>query len=229
MNSNFGINALTERKAPWLLGIIGCLILSSLPFILSSYGLSLIIQILIFGLLAMSLNILIGYAGLVPFNHATYFGVSAYTVGILLTKGFSNFWISLIVGISIATFLAMLLGLLVLRSSGPYFLMVTLALGQMIFALAWKWRSLTGGDDGLPGISRPEIGIPISMWNERNFYFLVLTFFIISFILIWKLINSHLGKSIIGVRESESRMEALGYNTWLIKYLAYISPEGLPG
>ncbi|MDK2824322.1 MAG: branched-chain amino acid transport system permease protein [Clostridia bacterium] len=150
MNSNFGINALTERKAPWLLGIIGCLILSSLPFILSSYGLSLIIQILIFGLLAMSLNILIGYAGLVPFNHATYFGVSAYTVGILLTKGFSNFWISLIVGISIATFLAMLLGLLVLRSSGPYFLMVTLALGQMIFALAWKWRSLTGGDDGLP-------------------------------------------------------------------------------
>jgi len=220
---------LLKKHLPQLLSIMALVSLTVLPFILTAYGLSLLTQILIFGIFALSLDILIGYTGLVSFNHATFLGVGAYSVGILVTHGWSNFWLTSLAGITTALLLALFLGLLVLRSSGPYFLMITLAWGQMVFAIAWKWRSLTGGDDGLPGISRPEIGIPINMWNEHNFYFLVLFFFLSTIFLLHKFIHSPLGQSIIGVRESESRMDALGYNTWFLKYLAYIISGGFAG
>ena len=200
-----------------------------LPFVLSSYGLSIFTKVLIFGILAMSLDILIGYTGLVSFNHASFLGISAYTVGILAVHGINNFWLTLPAGIIAALLLAMVLGLLVLRSSDAYFLMITLAFGQMLYALAWRWRSLTGGDDGLAGIPRPEIGLPISMNDYHNFYYLVLIFFGLSFYALSKFIRSSLGRSIIGVRESESRMQALGYNTWALKYLAYIVAAGFAG
>lgn len=204
-------------------------ILLLLPFIINSYGLSLLTQVLIFGLLAMSLDILIGYTGLVSFHHATFFGVGAYTAGILVCHGYQNFWLALSSGVSVSVLLAVLLGLLVLRSGGPYFLMITLAFGQMVFAVAWRWRSLTGGDDGLPGIPRPELGLPVSMWNNLFFYYLVLVFFVAVFLLLWKFVRSPLGKSIVGVRESESRMQALGYNTFALKLTAYSLAAGVSG
>lgn len=212
-----------------LLRSLSFLALVILPSILSPYGLSLLTQVLIFGLFAMSLDLLVGYTGLVSFNHASFFGMGAYTTAILVTQGHENFALTLIAGITLAILLALLLGLLVLRSSGSYFLMITLAFGQMVFALAWRWRSVTGGDDGLSGIPRPDLGLPISMWDSQNFYYLVLFFFILSSITLWKLIHSKLGQSIIGVRESESRMQALGYNTWALKYLAYTIAGGFAG
>jgi branched-chain amino acid transport system permease protein len=199
------------------------------PSILTPYGLSLLTQILIFGLFAMSLDLLVGYTGLVSFNHASFFGIGAYTAAILITQGYENFWVTLLAGIIVALLLALLLGSLVLRSSGPYFLMITLAFGQMVYALAWRWRSVTGGDDGLSGIPRPELGLSLSMWNSQNFYYLVLTFFVLSSILLWRIVHSKLGQSIVGVKESESRMQALGYNTWAIKYLAYTIAGGFAG
>lgn len=215
-------------KNPFWGGIVvlGLLIL---PMILSPYGLSLLTQVLIFGLFAMSLDLLMGYTGLISFNHATFFGVGAYTAAILASYGYNNFWLSLALGILIPVLLALLLGLLVLRSSGPYFLMITLAFGQMIFALAWRWRSVTGGDDGLAGIPRPDIGLPISMWKAQNFYYLVLVIFVLTCLILWKFIRSRLGRSIVGVRESESRMQALGYNTWALKYLSYTISGGFAG
>lgn len=208
---------------------VALLALLILPLMLTPYGLSLLTQVLIFCLFAMSLDLLVGYTGLVSFNHASFFGMGAYTAAILVTQEYKNFWLTLTAGVTLAVLLALLLGLLVLRSSGPYFLMITLAFGQMIFALAWRWRSVTGGDDGLSGIPRPELGLPLSMWDSRNFYYLVLTFFILSSFILWRIIRSKLGRSIVGVRESESRMQALGYNTWAIKYLAYTIAGGFAG
>ncbi len=205
------------------------LILILTPLGINSYGLSLLTQVLIFGILAMSLDILIGYTGLVSFNHATFFGVSAYTTGILFYCGWKNFWLTLGAGIAVSTALAILLGLVVLRSSGPYFLMITLAFGQMIFALAWRWRSLTGGDDGLPGISRPDLGLPVSMENNISFYYLVLVFFLATLFALWKFVHSPLGMSVVGVRESESRMQALGYNTFGLKLAAYALAAAVSG
>lgn len=218
-----------SRTWTWLGGSAALLTLAALPLGLSPYGLGLLTQALILGLFAMSLDLLIGYAGLVSFNHATFLGVGAYTVGILFYQGLKSFWLAAAGGVLTSTLLAAVLGLLVLRSSGPYFLMLTLAFGQMIIAIPWKWRSLTGGDDGLPGIGRPEIGLPLSMWDNTNFYYLVLVFFVASFFLLWKLVRSPLGRAIVGVRESESRMQALGYNTWSIKYLAYVLAGGFAG
>lgn len=229
MNHNPLKFVISRKILPGFSGAAILVILAVLPLILNSYGLSLLTQVLIFGLFAMSLDILMGYTGLVSFNHATYLGVGAYTVGILFHQGLQNFWIALISGVIVPVLLAMLLGLLVLRSSGPYFLMITLAFGQMIFALAWKWRSLTGGDDGLPGVARPEIMGSISMWNNQHFYYLVLAFFVVGIFLLWSFVRSPIGKAVVGVRESESRMQALGYNTWGLKYLAYIIAGGFAG
>lgn len=212
-----------------LLASAASLALIALPLVLKPYGLSLLTQILIFGLFAMSLDLLVGYTGLISFNHASFFGVGAYTAAILVTRGHDNFGLTLVAGVALSVLLALLLGLLVLRSSGPYFLMITLAFGQMVFALAWRWRSVTGGDDGLSGIPRPEIGLPFSMWDSRNYYYLVLAFFLLSSFILWRIIRSKLGQSIVGVRESESRMQALGYNTWAIKYLAYTIAGGFAG
>jgi len=200
-----------------------------LPWSINSYGLSLLTQVLIFGILAMGLDILIGYTGLVSFNHATFFGVSAYTTGILFYHGGENFWLALGSGIAVSIVLGIVLGLLVLRSGGPYFLMITLAFGQMIFALAWRWRSLTGGDDGLPGIARPDTGLPAAMENNLYFYYLVLMFFLAVLFGLWKFVQSPLGRSIVGVRESESRMQALGYNTFGLKLMAYALAAGVSG
>lgn len=212
-----------------LLASAAFLALIALPLVLKPYGLSLLTQILIFGLFAMSLDLLVGYTGLISFNHASFFGVGAYTAAILVTRGHDNFVLTLVAGVTLSVILALLLGLLILRSSGPYFLMITLAFGQMVFALAWRWRSVTGGDDGLSGIPRPELGLPFSMWDSRNFYYLVLAFFLLSSFILWRIIRSKLGRSIVGVRESESRMQALGYNTWAIKYLAYTIAGGFAG
>lgn len=216
-------------RFPLIGSIIALLALLISPLLLTPYGLSLMTQVLIFGLFAMSLDLLVGYTGLVSFNHASFFGIGAYTTAILVTQGHENFWLTLLSGVTASILLALLLGTLVLRSSGPYFLMITLAFGQMLFALAWRWRSVTGGDDGLSGIPRPELGLSITMWDSQNFYYLVLAFFALSCFLLWRIIHSKLGRSIIGVRESESRMQALGYNTWAIKYLAYTIAGGFAG
>lgn len=203
-------------------GLAVLILLFIAPAAVSSYGLSLLTQVLIYALLAMSLNVLVGYTGLFSFNHATFFGVSGYAAGLLLIRGISNFWVLLLAGI-----VAAMLGFLILRSSGPYFFMLTLAFGQLVFAVAWKWRSFTGGDDGLPGISRPQLGFDIFLWDNTLFFYVVLAFFLLAFLVLWKLVGSSFGRSITGVRESESRMQALGYNTWLIKYISYISAAGL--
>lgn len=217
-----------EKNLPWLPGLM-VLLLAGSPLVLSSYGLGILTQVLIFGLFAMSLDLLIGYTGLVSFNHASFLGVGAYTAGVLAARGMDCFWLALGAGVAAAMLLAMLLGTLVLRSGGPYFLMITLAFGQMLFAIAWQLRAVTGGDDGLAGIARPELGLPFSMWEPQNFYYLVLAFFILGFYLLWKLVHSSLGRAMTGVRESESRMQALGYNTWGIKYLAYVLAGGFAG
>lgn len=220
-------NRFLNKSSLRLLVIILLLLIG--PLFASSYVLSLMTQFLIYSILAMSLDLLIGYTGLVSFNHASFMGLGAYTAAILFMHGWSGFWLALAVGILAAILFAMLLGLVIFRSSGAYFLLLTLAFGQMVFALAWKWRSFTGGDDGLAGIPRPDLIFSLSTWDNQIFYYLVLIFFVMSFLLLRQLIKSTYGKSLIGIRESESRMQALGYNTWAIKYSIYCISAGFAG
>jgi branched-chain amino acid transport system permease protein len=192
------------------------------PLLLSSYQLGLLTKMLIFALFAMSLNLILGYAGLPSLGHAAYFGVGAYTVGLLAVKVRDNFWLDFGAGLLAAAVTSALFGLLALRTRGAYLLMITLALAQVLWGVAFGWRWLTGGDDGLPGVPRPAAGLPWSFAAGPAFYYFVVVFFVLLTLVLWTIVRSPFGQALIGIRESERRMEVLGYDTWRYKYVAFV-------
>jgi branched-chain amino acid transport system permease protein len=190
----------------------------------NSFVILLATRALAFSILVMSLDILLGFTGLASLGQAAYLGVGAYLTAILATKyqfglGY-DFWIVVLLGLLIGAALAAVFGLLAIRASGVYFLMITLALGQCVWGLAYRWNSLTGGDNGINLRDRPKFGIDLS--NEVTFFYVVFGFFAVSLLLMYVLVRSPFGRSLLGIRERELRMQILGYNTWLHKYLAFI-------
>jgi branched-chain amino acid transport system permease protein len=190
-----------------------------------SFVILLVTRALAFSILVMSLDILLGYTGLASLGQAAYLGIGAYTTAILATKyhiGLGwDFWLVVLLGILFGAALAAIFGLLAIRASGVYFLMITLALGQCVWGLAYRWNSLTGGDNGINVRERPKFG-GIDLANELTFFFLVFGIFCVSLLLMYTLVRSPFGRSLAGIRERELRMKILGYNTWLHKYVAFI-------
>lgn len=202
--------------------IIGVLFIVLPPFA-SAYVRSALVKIFIFGTFALSLNLLFGYTGLFSLGHAAYFGVGAYTAAIMIARfNIDNFWLILVVCIFVTFLAAALFGVISLRVSGIYFLLVTLAIGQLLYAVALKWRSVTGGSDGIVGLSYPNIGIPGFTMNSTSFYYFVFVIFIICLFLMYRIVKSPFGRSLQGIRGDERRMQVLGYNTWLHKYIIFI-------
>jgi len=197
-------------------------ILLIVPTVLSAYQLSLLVKMLIFAIFAMSLDLILGFAGLPSLGHAAYFGAAAYTVSLLALRVVNNFWIDFPAGLLMAVGVSALFGLLALRTHESYFLMITLALAQVLWGIAFGWRSLTGGDDGLPGVPRPNLGLPWSLADRIPFYYFVLIFFALALVLLWIIAHSPFGRVLVGIRENEVRMKVLGYNVWLYKYVAFI-------
>src|SRR5499433_3380038 len=190
----------------------------------SSFVILLATRALAFSILVMSLDLLLGFTGLASLGQAAYLGVGAYMTAILATRyqfglGY-DFWIVALLGICFGAALAAVFGLLAIRATGVYFLMITLALGQCAWGLAYRWNSLTGGDNGINLRGRPKFGIDLA--NELTFFYLVFGFFAVSLLLMYTLVRSPFGRSLMGIRERELRMKILGYNTWLHKYLAFI-------
>ena len=206
-------------------------ILLILPLFLSSYMEGVMTRFLIYAMLAMSYNLVFGYCGLLSLGHAAFFGAGGYVVGLLtLHWGIDLFWISFPLGIIVATTVAAIFGLVALRAKGIYFLLVTFALGQLLFSLAWNvdWMN-TFGMQGITGLSRPSFGIKGFFLSGLQFYYLVLIFFLLSLFLLYRLINSPFGLSLIGIKENEGRMEAAGYNAWRHKYIAFIISGAFAG
>jgi branched-chain amino acid transport system permease protein len=191
----------------------------------NSFIILLVTRALAFSILVMSLDILLGYTGLASLGQAAYLGVGAYATAILATKyhiGLGwDFWLVLLIGILSGAALAAIFGLLAIRASGVYFLMITLALGQCVWGLAYRWNSLTGGDNGINLRERPKFG-GIDLANEMTFFFVVFAIFCAALLLMYTLVRSPFGRSLAGIRERELRMKILGYNTWLHKYIAFI-------
>lgn len=206
---------------PYFLGILLFVILPPFAY---TYILSLLIKIFIFALFAVSLDFIWGFGGLISLGHAAYFGIGGYVAGVLMMRyEIFNFWIITPVGISVAALIAALFGVIALRVSGAYFLLITAALGQLLFSLAWKWRWLSSeGVEGIAGIIRPDLGIPGFQWGNLTFYYFTLSIFLICFFILNKIIKSPFGLALQGIREDEIRMQALGYNIWSHKYIAYI-------
>jgi branched-chain amino acid transport system permease protein len=184
----------------------------------------LITRALCFAILAMSVDLLLGYTGLASLGQAAYFAVGAYFTAIVVTKynfGLGwDFWLVVVLGILAAAALAAVFGLFAIRASGVYFLMITLALGQCVWGLAYRWNSLTGGDNGINVPNRPNFGLDLT--DPVTFFYLVFAFFVASLIMMYVLVRSPFGMTLEGIREREVRMQILGYNVWLHKYLAFI-------
>jgi len=194
-----------------------------LPIFLPVYVQSLMTKVIIYAIFAMSLNIIMGYTGLLSLGHAAFFGVGGYTTAILIVKfGVESFWITTPLGILMAALIAAMFGIIALRVSGVYFLLVTFALSMLLNSIASKWYAMTNGTDGLAGLPRPDLGLPWLTWNSISFYFFVFIIFIICFYLMYRVVKSPFGRALQGIRGNETRMRTLGYNVWLYKYLAFI-------
>ena len=204
-------------------------VLVAAPPYFSSFILSLCIQALIYAILAMSLDIILGYTGLASLGHAAYFGVGAYAVGILATRHGAGFWTTLVVGVLLAAGVATVFGLVALRATGVYFLMITLALGMVVWGLAHRWVSMTQGDNGISGVPRPDLGFGLSLARAVPFYYFALVGCLLTFAFLRLVVRSPFGQSLVGIRESESRMRTLGYHVWLHKYLGFVIAGGVGG
>ena len=201
-----------------------------LPLFISSYYVGMVTKVFIFAIFAASLNLIVGYGGLFSLGHAAYLGVSGYAVGILsLRLGIDLFWILLPAAVFLSVAGAAIIGYISLRVSGVYFLLVTLAFGQLLSIVATKWSSVTGGSDGLIGIMPPNFGIPGFHMGTYGFYYMVFIICALCFVLLHRILNSSFGSTLIGIRENEMRMRSLGFNTWALKYVAVILAGGFAG
>jgi branched-chain amino acid transport system permease protein len=203
-----------------ILAVVAVIAPFSGPFIIL-----LLAHVLVLGIVAMSVDLLLGYTGLPSLGQAAYLGVGAYVTAILATKyGFGlgwDFFLVILLGILTGAATAAFFGLFAIRASGVYFLMITLALGMCVWGLAYRWNSLTGGDNGINMRGRPKLG-ELAFSDDVTFFYVVLGFFIASFFALHLLVSSPFGKSLVGIRERELRMRILGYNTWLHKYIAFV-------
>ncbi len=216
------LTAATRWRGLAAMSVVGILVLLLLPHFLSTYYLGLVIQMMIFALFAMSLDLLIGYTGMASLGHAAYFGVAAYATGLVALKLGWSVWLALPAGLLVAALTATLFGFLALRTRGSYFLMITLALSQVVWGIAFGWRSLTGGDDGLPEVPRPNLGLPWPLTDETPFYYFVLFCIGVGTFLLIRIVSSPFGFALRGIRESETRMLSLGYNVWRYKLAVFV-------
>ena len=202
----------------WVI-ILVCLFLLILPFMTPYKALASLM--LIFAIFAIGYDIVFGFTGLLSFGHAIFFGLGAYGTGLSLIHLSVPAPLGILIGIIASVLVAFPVGYLSIRSRGIYFVMVTTAFAQMIYFIAFKWRALTGGDDGLHGVPRPPIG-PINLESELVLYYFILFFFIVSVMLGIRIINSPFGKTLQCLRENEDRARSIGYNTNRFKLISFV-------
>ena len=198
------------------------LALIALPLAAGEYYVNLVSQILIAAVFALSLNLLVGYGGLSSLGHAAYMGVAAYLSGWFFLKFGLGHLATAAIALAGTTLMAALLGLIALRATGLGFLMITLAMAQVLWGLAFRWVSVTNGDNGLSGLTRPApLGFDLN--GSAAFYYFALAVSALSAGAIAILANSPFGAVLRGTRDQPRRMSALGHDVWLVRYLAYIA------
>ena len=183
-------------------------------------------RLMIFALAATSLNLVLGFGGMVSLGHAAYFGAGAYTVAILMQHGVSAAWLSWPAAILASALLAALIGMISLRTRGVYFIMITLAFAQMVYYLFISLRAY-GGDDGLSLATRSDTGFDLS--SDTAFYYVVLAMLALAVVFVHRLVNSRFGRVVQAIRENETRMEAIGYPVLRYKLMCFVIGGALAG
>jgi branched-chain amino acid transport system permease protein len=206
-------------RGAWL-GALG-VALVALPWIAGEFYVNLTSQVLIAAIFAASINLLLGYGGLPTLGHAAYVGVAAYVSAWLFLKlGFGH-WLAAPIALAATTAMACLFGLIALRATGLGFLMLTLALSQVLWGTAYRWVSVTDGDNGLRGLTRPApFGIDLD--DSTAFYYFALIVTVVSIWLMARFVGSPFGAALRGTRDQPRRMATLGHNVGLIRWVTFV-------
>ena len=214
---------LSKLKLSILIGSF--LILAALPMITEAidepFYIDLMARVMIFSIAAMSLDFILGYGAMISFGHALYLGLGTYAVGIMAHYEITNGWLQLLVCISGTAFIAFILGLISLRTSGIYFIMITFALAQMFYFLGISLEAY-GGDDGLPIDTRSEFFSFFDLNEAWNMYYLILGTMTVTALVLWKIINSRFGMVVRGSHSNDARMQAIGFPTMKYRLAAFV-------
>jgi branched-chain amino acid transport system permease protein len=185
-------------------------------------------EIWIFAIFGLGLNLLLGYTGLLSFGQATFFGSAAYVAGYLLKHHQLAVGLALAVGLVVGAASAALVGYLCVQRSGLYFIMLTFALNQMFYFIAYQWTSVTGGEDGMPGIPRPRV-LGFDLNDPLAYYVFVTLFFLTALAVMQRIVESPLGKILLCIRENEVRAQAIGYDARWFKLGAFVISGAFAG
>ena len=220
-----------DHDLKWRWSGLVLLALIALPFVANSFGeafyIALATRILIFALAATSLNLILGFGGMVSFGHAAFLGVGAYTVAVLAQTGVVDAWVVWPTAMVVAGLFALLIGAVSLRTQGVYFIMITLAFAQMMYYLVVSFKAY-GGDDGMSLPARSRIGF-LDMSNDTHFYYVTLLACVAVLVLIARVLNARFGHVLQAIRENEVRMQSLGYAVFRYKLCAFVMSGALAG
>lgn len=207
-------------------------VLSALPLLAAWVGdtfyVGLASRILIFAIAATSLNLILGFGGLVSFGHAAFVGLGAYTVAVLMQDGTTSAWVAWPAAMAVSAVAAGIIGAISLRTQGVYFIMITLAFAQMLYYLVISLRAY-GGEDGLSLAGRSHVGAGLDLGVESTFYYTVLGLLVAVLVGMARLLNARFGHVLQAIRENETRMEAIGFPVLRYKWVAFILAGALAG
>ena len=212
------MSRLTAQRATIAVALV---LLATLPaWVANPYYINVASQILLYAVFALALNVLVGYAGLVSLGHAGLFAVAGYAAALLLAAGHGHLAANL-AAIVVTLVASAVFATLALRATGIGFLMITLALGQIVWGVAYRWASLTNGDNGVNVSTRPTV-FGWSLAGADQFYYATLVIFVLAVVSMAVFVRSPFGAALRGTRDQPRRMNALGYNVWLIRFLAFL-------
>ncbi len=220
------------KRFSFIILIVLFLVGALMPVILKKYHLNMLTEMFIFSLYAVSYNLLLGYAGLLSFGHAMFFGLGAFMTAIALIHLHDlSLWNTILIGLGATVAAGFIVGSLLLRHKGAYFALLTLAFNSLFYAVATKWHSVTGGDDGL-SITRPDVGLgfaSISISSVTSFYYLTLIVVGAAIVFCWYFTHTAMGKTVLLMRENEERMKFLGYNTNISRLILFTFTGAVAG
>jgi len=211
-----------KKRAWWLIVLIAAGLIA--PHVISEFYLLILGEALIMSLFALSFNLLFGTMGQLPFGQAAFYGLGGYGMAMLLTKFQVNFWLSFVAGIGIAALVALLVGIFCVRLRGIYFSILTLAFGQLIFVIIYKWHDFTGGDDGIQGVFPP-----VFLKDPIAYYYFILLVFCLSAFILWRIIHSPFGYTLQAMRENSERTEFLGIPIARYQLIAFVISAAFTG
>jgi branched-chain amino acid transport system permease protein len=205
----------------WIASALFAALAFLLPFFAGDFYINLASQILIAAIFALSLNLLVGFGGMTSLGHASYLGVAAYFSALLTNRYGFDHGTAAVISMAGTVVMAAFFGVIALRATGLGFLMITLALSQVLWGLAYRMSNVTNGDNGIAGLTRPA-PFGLSLESAASFYWFALIVTVIAFVMMAIFVSSSFGSSLKGVRDQPRRMAALGFNPWMIRWITFI-------